>query len=149
VKIYFGRLKPLGGKLRVVLWQLPPRFGKDVGRLEEFLRELRAYKVLHAFEFRDESWFSEDVYAVLKRARAAVCEADGKHATPGRPDTAPFAYVRRHGPGSYSAARVRRDASHVRNLPGRKKEVFVFYNNDPKGHAVRNAESLKKSLSKT
>jgi uncharacterized protein YecE (DUF72 family) len=37
----------------------------------------------------------------------------------------------------------------VRELSGRKKEVYVFYNNDPEGHAVRNAESLKKSLSKT
>ena len=59
----------LGEKRGPVLFQLPPFFKKDLLRLTEFLALLppghRA-----AFEFRNESWFEDGVYAALKSAEA-------------------------------------------------------------------------------
>jgi uncharacterized protein YecE (DUF72 family) len=46
----------LGSKLRVILWQFPPNFPCNIGRLQKFLELLSPYPVRHALEFRHESW---------------------------------------------------------------------------------------------
>src|ERR1700761_4821373 len=58
------RLRVLGPKVALGLFQLPHRFRKDTDRLRDFLRMLpRRYR--YAFEFRDQAWYADDVYAVL------------------------------------------------------------------------------------
>ncbi|MFN3467773.1 MAG: DUF72 domain-containing protein, partial [Candidatus Brocadiales bacterium] len=77
LELYFGRARLLKEKLSVVLWQLPPRYKKDVQRLETFIKFLKPYaSYRHAFEFRDASWMSEEVYKLLSEADMALCEAD-------------------------------------------------------------------------
>lgn len=65
----------LGPKLGPMLFQLPPYARKDVDKLRGLLalipRERRA-----ALEFRHESWFADDVYAVLREYDAALCASD-------------------------------------------------------------------------
>ena len=77
-----------------MLFQLPPNLKKDLSRLETFLALLppdhRA-----AFEFREDSWFADDVYDALSRAGAALClseRSDDK--PPPLVQTAPWGYVR-------------------------------------------------------
>ena len=76
---FLAALRPLqeAQKLGPVLFQLPPFLKADVSLLKEFLaalpRNLRA-----AFEFRHDSWFSEEVFAALREANAALCEAESE-----------------------------------------------------------------------
>lgn len=94
VQFLYRTLAALGGKRGPVLYQLPPFLKKDLPRLAEFLRLLppdhRA-----AFEFRDESWFADDVYEALKGAGAALCLSEREDsAPPPLIETAPWGYVR-------------------------------------------------------
>ena len=91
--LYRG-LAALGGKLGAVLFQLPPYLKKDLPRLSEFLSLLpdghRA-----AFEFRNDSWFDDHVYALLRQFNAALCLSEREDSTPPPLiETAPFGYVR-------------------------------------------------------
>ena len=88
-------LQPLDAekKLGPVLFQLPPFLKSDVGLLKDFLgalpKSLRA-----AFEFRHASWFSEEVYAALRAANTALCNAESEKLETPDVQTADFAYLR-------------------------------------------------------
>ncbi|MDR7521614.1 MAG: DUF72 domain-containing protein [Armatimonadota bacterium] len=168
---FFEPVRRLGPKLAAVLWQLPPRFRADPDRLDRFLsqaaraagRVRRAGPVRHALEFRDRSWFNEAVYEVLRRHDAALVLADApfevvtaplRAAPGGRLDTvrvpvvSSWMYLRRHGSRgdgrlSYTEAELRRDAEAIAAW-ARRGDVFVFFNNDYAGHAVRNAATLQR-----
>jgi uncharacterized protein YecE (DUF72 family) len=72
----------MGKKLGPLLFQLPPNFKLDLVRLSEFLTLLPRRRRV-AFEFRHDSWFTEDVYRLLRKHRVALCIAeDEKLATP-------------------------------------------------------------------
>ncbi|HUJ26750.1 MAG TPA: DUF72 domain-containing protein, partial [Myxococcales bacterium] len=72
---YFERIHGLGRKLQVVLWQLPPQMtGPDPARLRAFLRELPRGRLRHAFEFRSEGWYTNEICDVLDERGAAFCE---------------------------------------------------------------------------
>ena len=48
-----------------------------------------------AFEFRNETWFADDVYEALKSAGAALCLSEREdNAPPPLVETAPWGYVR-------------------------------------------------------
>jgi uncharacterized protein YecE (DUF72 family) len=94
VEFLYKNLATLGAKRGPVLFQLPPFLKKDLPRLSEFLHLLpdghRA-----AFEFRNDSWFDDDVYAALKAAGAALCLSEREdNAPPPLVETAPWGYVR-------------------------------------------------------
>jgi uncharacterized protein YecE (DUF72 family) len=167
---FFAAAEPLGGRLTCVLWQLPPLMPADPERLGRFLIDLKrcpgARATRHAFEFRDPSWFSGDVYRTLSDHDAALVLADAPQrvlgpgmvvSPPGRrafevPLTAPFAYLRRHGPGrrfrsNYPTEMIEADARCICGWLKEGKDVFAFYNNDIGGHAVRNARSLAAMVS--
>jgi uncharacterized protein YecE (DUF72 family) len=91
--LYRG-LAALGDKRGAVLFQLPPFLKKDLPRLTEFLQLLPADHRA-AFEFRNDSWFDEEVYAALRQSRAALCLSEREDSTPPPLiETAPFGYVR-------------------------------------------------------
>ncbi len=90
----YRTLEALGDKRGPVLFQLPPFLKKDLTRLGEFLQVLPADHRA-AFEFRDRSWFDDDVYAALKTAGAALCVSEREdQAPPPLVETAPWGYVR-------------------------------------------------------
>ncbi len=94
VQFLYRTLAVLGGKRGPVLYQLPPFLKKDLPRLADFLRLLPAGHRA-AFEFRDESWFADDVYEALKGAGAALCLSEREDsAPPPLIATAPWGYVR-------------------------------------------------------
>ena len=94
VAFLYRTLASLGAKRGPVLFQLPPFLKKDLPRLADFLPLLPTGHMA-AFEFRNDSWFSDDVYALLKGAGAALCLSErADNAPPPLVETAPWGYVR-------------------------------------------------------
>jgi uncharacterized protein YecE (DUF72 family) len=94
VDFLYRNLAALGAKRGPVLYQLPPFLKKDLPRLTEFLALLPSGHGA-AFEFRNDTWFADDVYDALKRAGAALCLSEREdNAPPPLVETAPWGYVR-------------------------------------------------------
>ena len=94
VAFLYKNLEALGGKRGPVLFQLPPFLKKDLPRLTEFLQTLPAGHAA-AFEFRNDSWFADEVYDALKSAGAALCLSEREdNAPPPLVQTAAWGYVR-------------------------------------------------------
>ena len=94
VAFLYRNLEALGTKRGPVLYQLPPFLKKDLPRLSEFLAVLPPAHGA-AFEFRNDSWFADDVYAELQRAGASLCLSEREdNAPPPLVETAPWGYVR-------------------------------------------------------
>ncbi len=94
----------LGEKLGPVLFQLPPFAKKDLAVLGGFLAALPA-GLRPAFEFRNPSWFDDEVYALLSSRGAALCAGDSDEDARSPPvvATTDFGYLRLRAP-SYDAA---------------------------------------------
>ena len=90
----YRTLTSLGAKRGPVLFQLPPNLKKDLPRLTEFLSLLpEGHRA--AFEFRNDTWFADDVYDALKGAGAALCLSEREdNAPPPLVETAPWGYIR-------------------------------------------------------
>ena len=141
-------LRCLGEKRGVLLVQLAPQFEYDYARLEYFLRLLPPGQKT-ALEMRHPSWNREDVFALLEETGVAYCVMSGAHLPCLLRATAPFVYLRLHGPdtghlyaGSYSDDDLRWWADRIREWQAMGKEVFLYFNNDGEGNAVRNADTL-------
>jgi uncharacterized protein YecE (DUF72 family) len=145
-------LEALGPRLGVLLLQLSPQFAYDEARLRYFLEQWPpAFRL--ACEFRHESWHREEVFRLLEQFGAAYCVMSGAHLPCILRATAPFVYVRFHGPdpqhlygGSYSDDDLRWWVDRMREWQGMGKDLFAYFNNDWDGTAVRNAVRLRDLL---
>jgi len=142
---FYESIEPLtrSRKLGPVLWQLPPNMKRDDDRLASALAALPAGR--HCFEFREPSWFTDDVYALLREHGAALVIGD-------RPEVADFqthemtadwTFVRfHHGHrgrrGNYSRSELEEWCERVEAWR-REREVFLYFNNDWEGFAIQNA----------
>jgi len=147
VELLWSRARELGNRLGPVLFQLPPSFIVDLDRLRELLSVL-PHGLRGAFEFRDPSWGIAPVFRLLDAAGAAFVQAD--RVGPSTPNvvTGGWSYVRLHQgsetePG-YSRAALERWADRIAALDA--FEVFVYFNNDTGGAAVRDAITLTELL---
>ncbi|MGE5636297.1 MAG: DUF72 domain-containing protein [Nocardioidaceae bacterium] len=143
----------LGDKRAVLLVQLASAHVRDVARLRYFLEQLPGW-IRTAVEFRHPSWNDEHVFGLLERHEVAYCVMSGAHLPCVLRATAPFVYVRLHGPdrqhlyaGSYSDADLAWWADRLREWEGSGRDVFAYFNNDGYGNAVRNAAALRQLLS--
>jgi uncharacterized protein YecE (DUF72 family) len=142
-------LRHLGDRRGVLLVQLSPEFPYDYTRLDHFLARVPT-PLRVAVEFRHPSWHRDEVWELLERHGAAYCVMSGAHLPCVLRATAPFVYVRLHGPdhqhlygGSYSDDDLRWWADRLREWHAQQREVFVYFNNDGHGNAVRNADRLR------
>jgi uncharacterized protein YecE (DUF72 family) len=143
VSLLWDRATGLGDRLGPVLFQLPPRFPADVDRLRRLLASLPG-GMRPAFEFRDPSWHSDDVFSLLDDAGAATVWPDRPGLRPGLPVTGGWLYVRFHqgttrGPG-YRRDKLRRWASRIAAADA--TEAFVYFNNDQAGAAIHDARAM-------
>jgi uncharacterized protein YecE (DUF72 family) len=121
-------LASLGPKRGPVLFQLPPSLKKDLPRLEAFLGLLPDDHGA-AFEFRNESWFDDDVYESLRGVGAALCLSEREdNAPPPIVETAPWGYVRLRLE-TYSEADLRKWAETIAATSW--KESFVYFMHEP------------------
>jgi uncharacterized protein YecE (DUF72 family) len=137
----------LGDRLGPILLQLPPNLKVDVERLDATLACFPA-SIRVAVEPRHESWWTDDVRAVLENRRAPLVWADrlGRPITP-LWRTADWAYVRLHEGRAhpwpnYGDAALRTWLSRIADSWTPSDDVFVYFNNDPGAAAVRNAKTL-------
>jgi len=145
----FERLRLLRRRLGPVLYQLPPRWSVNVERLRVFLSTLPARR-RHVIEFRDASWYTDEVFGLLAQHQVACCLHDMPGSATERRVVGPFVYVRFHGPVRYAGRYDDRTlddwtiwlASRVRE----GRSVFAYFNNDVGGHAPRDAVRLREKL---
>jgi uncharacterized protein YecE (DUF72 family) len=146
LKQFFERVLHLRTKLGAILFQLPPRFGFDGNRLQEFLKALpENYK--YAFEFRDPSWLNPEVFDMLSDYGIALCLHELGTSVAPRMITTKFVYVRLHGPGGpyegkYSFQELDSWAKDVTKWIGEGMEIFCYFDNDQYGYAPENAKQL-------
>lgn len=150
LRAFLAVARALGKKCGPLLFQLPPHWRCNPGRLAAFLRVLPRGRE-YAFEFRDPSWHTPAVYALLRRHNAAFCVYQLAGFESARVLTADFAYIRLHGPesnaysGSYTQAELAGWAREIRRWK-RLRRVYVFFDNDEAGYAVQNALDLRRLL---
>jgi len=150
---HLDRVQRLGAALGPTLVQLPPRWHRDPERLDAFLAATPA-TMRWAVEVRDRSWLHDDVYEVLARHGAALVVHD---LLPDHPwiRTAPWSYVRFHGPrarerayhGRYGGRRLWRVADRLARWLA-DGDVYAYFNNDVEGHAVADATWLRARLAR-
>lgn len=147
---FFERACLLKENLGPVLYQLPPNFHKNLDRLRAFLQVLP--KDCEAiFEFRHESWFSEDTYSLLGEFGASFCIHDLAGVPTPRIITGDIIYVRFHGPtgkyqGNYSKPALQRWAEWIKDHIKGKKAVYAYFNNDIHAYAIYNGKTLKEQF---
>lgn len=143
VERFLGRVAGLGPKLGPVLLQLPPQFRCDIGRLEDTLRRFPdAIRV--AVEFRHQTWFVDPVRRLLERHGAALCLADRRGMLTPTWRTADWTYLRFHEGRAtpnpcYGRTALRTWAQRLADGWGPDAEAWVYFNNDPRGCAPRDA----------
>ncbi|MGE0430877.1 MAG: DUF72 domain-containing protein [Planctomycetota bacterium] len=129
-------------KFGCLLFQMPPHFKKDLAVLSAFLPALERRRA--AFEFRDKSWFDEEVYAVLRKHNATLCIADAAKG-PVLPVIPEFTWgylrLRRE---DYDGAALDTWAATIAAQPWHS--AFVFFKHEVEGAAPRLAGELIKRL---
>ena len=146
--LFFERARPLGERLGPVLFQTPPWLKRDDDRLAMFLAELPS-DVRCALEVRDPSWYSDEVYELLRTRGVALVHAEGERApspleTVGA--TAPFAYLRLRSEAGYGDAAVDAWAERLRPLLARGSDVYAYFRHDDTGANALSAERLRDAL---
>jgi uncharacterized protein YecE (DUF72 family) len=143
----------LGDHQGVLLVQPHPEQQRDDARLDSFLRSVPA-PIRVAVELRHPSWDDPAVYALLESRRAAYVVMSGADLACVPRATTDLVYVRMHGPepatmytGSYTSDDLRWWAERITAWDGEGRDVWMYFNNDLGGHAVRNALSLRELLS--
>jgi len=151
VNRFLDRARELKETLGPILWQLPPRWYKNVERLERFLG-LLPKDLIHVFEFRDEDWFADDVLELLDQERASFCTHDMVGLEVPRAVTGRIAYVRFHGTaeekyhGSYDDETIQGWARWLANHYEEGKSIYAYFNNDVEGHAPQDAARLREAV---
>ena len=149
---HLDRAQRLGPALGPTLVQLPPRWKRNVERLDEFLTVAPA-SMRWAVELRDATWLHDDTFEVLRRHGAALCIHDLLANHPWELTT-DWTYVRFHGPdalerkyyGLYGGRRLWRPARRLQAWLGEGVDVYAYFNNDWYGHAVDDARWLRRRL---
>jgi uncharacterized protein YecE (DUF72 family) len=131
--LYRG-LAALGAKRGAVLFQLPPNLKKDVPRLRAFL-DLLPPDHGATLEFREASWFCDEVYEVLKGAAAALCLSEREdNAPPPLVETAAFGYVRLRLE-TYTAADLKAWAERLAATGWREIYAYFMHESTAPGYA--------------
>ncbi|MBW4574305.1 MAG: DUF72 domain-containing protein [Aphanothece sp. CMT-3BRIN-NPC111] len=144
------RATGLQEKLGPILFQFPHTWPVNIERLQSFLELLASYPhQRYTFEFRHQSWLIPQVYELLERAGAALCLPVSPTVPLDIRLTAPWTYIRMHsgqrGIG-YSDEELSNWATHIRSFLQEKADVYVYFNNDPEGHAIRDSKRLNTML---
>ena len=148
---FYERIEPLARspKLGPVLWQLPPTFKRNDERLASTLAALPPGR--HCFEFREPSWYADEVYAALREHGVALVIPDSpRYPFRSLELTADWTFIRfHHGSrgrnGNYSERELEEWAQRIERWR-REVDVYVYFNNDWEGYAVGNGRWLRRRL---
>ncbi|HTO11020.1 MAG TPA: DUF72 domain-containing protein [Candidatus Binatia bacterium] len=131
VRLFCDTARTLGAKLGPLLFQLPPNFKVDTGRLADLLALLPP-DVRAAFEFRNTTWFTDAVYTRLAGKNAALCVADNDDGATPAVATADWGYLRLRATG-YTDDDLRDWLATMRRIGARWHDAFVFFKHEEAG----------------
>jgi uncharacterized protein YecE (DUF72 family) len=147
---FLERVPLLEDRLGPILFQLPPHWHFNGGRLREFLTALpRKYR--YALELRDPTWLNQEAYGLLEEHGAAFCIYELAGRVSPREVTADFVYIRLHGPGGAYQGRYDKQtlagwAGAISTWTEQGKAVYCYFDNDEAGYAALNALELQEML---
>jgi uncharacterized protein YecE (DUF72 family) len=139
-------IEPLAGaeKLGPLLFQLPPNMKADAKLLQEFLVTLpRA--VPSAFEFRHASWFTDEIFDLLKSGNRALCVAETEERVTPDVVTADFCYYRYRKP-SYTPDERRAMIDRIHEHLGQGRNVFAYFKHEETPQGAMYAVEVLKEL---
>ena len=156
---FFSAMEPFATaeKKHLILFQLPANLSCHLDRLELILQKTPPI-FAYVFEFRHESWFTEEVYEICKKYNVAIVLSDSpvkRNNIRTWPyidiDTASFSYIRFHGSktmyaSSYTDDELRYYRDLIQSKLQKGLDVYCYFNNDIQGHAVENAKRLKEFM---
>jgi uncharacterized protein YecE (DUF72 family) len=133
------------GKLGLLLFQLPPNFKADAERLSGFLAA-PAFQAKSApriaFEFRHESWFTDEIYAILRECNAALCIAESDDLlTPEVHTAADYTCYRLRRNGGYSVLELDAFAKRFTAL-AEQRDVYVYFKHEDEPTGALNATAF-------
>ena len=130
----------LGEKLHCILFQLPGSFKYSEENLENILKSLPE-KSSNVVEFRDESWWHDNVFKALRKHSLTFCNVSFPGLSEERHFTTKRFYMRFHGvPKLFHSPYSKKHLQKVIDeIPARVKERYVYFNNTSFGNAHRNA----------
>ena len=141
VSDFVDALMPLGERLGVVLFQLPPFFKLDLDRLESFLDELpQGFRF--AMEFRHESWRDPAVAERLKEAGVALCTAELEIDATEVVQTAPFVYVRLRKPPPYTEEEIETVRGLLTRASEKADDIYLYAKHDDVGLAPEHVRRM-------
>ncbi len=144
LRYFLETARRLGKKLGPVLFQLPPNFKKDLARLGDLLTQFPP-DIRCAWEFRHESWFSDDVYDVLRTGNAALCVADTEDGSTPHVASADFGYFRLRDEG-YTTEDLAQWAATVKELGKQWQDTYVFFKHEESGVGPKLAQQFAELL---
>ena len=134
----------LGDKLGPILFQLQANLHLDLERLERFV-DMLPVDLRFTIEFRHDSWLVPAVFDLLRAHRIALCIPDDPKMPKSFEITSDFTYIRmhlpRHGLG-YGERALEPWARRVFEWTRQSLDVFVYFNNDMEGHAIKDTRTL-------
>ena len=141
-RAFLESLNPLrdAGRLGPILFQLPPSLKKDVDRLARFCN-LLPKNVQSAFEFRNASWFEEDVYSALRDCNIALCVAENENLETPHVVTAEHVYLRLRKP-DYSESELDSIGYRVSQYLKNGYPTFAIFKHEETPAGALNAEKL-------
>jgi uncharacterized protein YecE (DUF72 family) len=144
VRVFCDTARLLGPRLGPLLFQLPPNFKVDTGRLADLLAllppDLRA-----AFEFRNPTWFTEAVYTRLAARNAALCIADTDEGATPTVTTADWGYLRLRATG-YGDDELRAWLATMRRIGAHWRDAYLFFKHEDQGTGPALGARLAKLL---
>jgi uncharacterized protein YecE (DUF72 family) len=144
-QVFFRAIDPLRVTRRLgpVLFQLPPNFKAEPETLSAFLEKL-PQDIHCAFEFRNASWLSDEVYKLLEKHSIALCLAESEKFEVPEVLTAGFVYVRLRKP-DYSAEDRAEIAQRAHRLLDSGRDVYAFFKHEETPAGALYAEELLKT----
>jgi uncharacterized protein YecE (DUF72 family) len=134
-------------KLGPLLFQLPPNMKVDAKLLQEFLAVLpRA--VSSVFEFRHASWFTDEIFDLLKSTNRALCVAETEERTTPDLVTADFSYYRFRKP-TYTPDERHAMVERIREHLGQGRNVFAYFKHEETPEGAIYAVEVLKEVSQT
>jgi uncharacterized protein YecE (DUF72 family) len=131
LRYFCDAARTLGDRLGPLLFQLPPNFKKAADRLGTLLAIMPdGFRM--AFEFRHESWFDDEVYALLRSRNAALCIADTEEGTTPAVATADFGYLRLRAV-EYSDDDLKSWIAKIDQVGGGWRDAYVFFKHEDSG----------------
>jgi len=153
---FYSVLSKLKDKLGPIAIQLPPsiKLSRHEATMKEFISQLSP-EFKHAIEFRHKSWFTAEVYSLLKKNNIAMVWSLNQYVETPPEVTADFVYLRMVGDRELTqftgiqkdrSADMKRWATAVKGSAGKFESGYVFFNNHFAGFSPESSNEFRRLL---